>query len=191
MIFHPKDTEFYQTQLNSFEYPRNKYYPMTEAWSLGSAELQNAQIETNTHSWHGYIKNGWFALKREDLNEEHQIIELDNVTQLDFTFDQAMRPVVVWVKNDKSFMYRYVDTSYSTIELPSKYKTPRVELDNKLKENSSTSDVILVYTYEGKLCYARQRDKFLQEFVIGNDPTKSLVWRVGTTKDGRFGIQWR
>lgn len=55
---------------------------------------------------------------------------------------------------------------------------------------TSTSDVILVYTYEGKLCYARQRDKFLQEFVIDNDPTKSLVWRVGTTKDGRFGIQW-
>lgn len=191
MIFHPKDTEFYKTQLNSFEYPRNKHYPMTEAWALGSAELQNAQIETNTHSWHGYIKNGWFTLKREDLDEEHQILELDGITQLDFTFDQAMRPVVVWVKDDKSFIYRYVDNSYSTTELSDKFKSPRVELDDKLKENASTSDVILVYTYEGKLCYARQRDKFLQEFVIGNDPTKSLVWRVGTTKDGRFGIQWR
>ena len=158
---------------------------------MGSAEIGNAQINTNTHSWHGYIKDGWFVIKREDLNEEHQILELDNITQLDFTFDQAMRPVIVLVKNDKSYLYRYTDDSYSTIELSDKFKCPRVELDDKERKNSSTSDIILGYTYDGKLCYALKLEKFLNEYVIGNNQNKGLLWRIGLTQDGRMGFQWR
>lgn len=182
---------FLFTELNTFAEPRNQYYPMTESYTLGSKAINDVSTDSNTHVWKGYIKDNWFIIRRLDLEEEHQIIETGSVEQLDFTFDQAMRPVLVWVKESKSYMYRYESTEFRTVELPDKIRCPRVELDDKLIANSPTSDIILGYCYDGKLCYAQQRDRYETEYVIAIDQDKHLLWKIGFTQDGRFGFQWR
>ena len=87
--------------------------------------------------------------------------------------------------------YRYENTGFGIVKLPDKVKCPRVELDDKLIANSPTSDIILGYCYEDKLCYAQQRDRYETEYVIARDQDKHLLWKIGFTQDGRFGFQWR
>lgn len=176
---------------SDFAEPRNQHYSLQESYTLGSAGINDTSMDLNTHIWKGYIKDNWFTLKRIDLSIEHKIIETGSVEQLDFTFDQAMRPVLVWVKDGISWMYRYENTNFHKIQLPQKIQCPRVELDRKLLKDMPQSDIILGYCYDGKLCFAQQRERYQEEYIIGENPNKHLLWRIGHTTDGRFGFLWR
>lgn len=191
MLNYSEDRPVMYSGLNTFAEPRNRIYPMTESYTLGSKAINDISTDFNTHIWKGYIKNNWFTLNRIDTEDEYPIVETGSVEQLDFTFDQSMRPVIVWVKDGKSFMYRYENTEFTTIELPDKFKCPRIELDRKLRNDTPNSDIILGYCYDGKLCFAQQRDRYEKEYIIVQNPNKHLLWRVGFTSDGRFGFQWR
>lgn len=193
MIIHPENAEFYHWVDQKFREPRNRAYPMMEAWSLGTKAINDVSTDLDTHNWFGWTEEGWFKIKREDLPEEHSIAALPRgkVTQLDFCFDQTARPVAVFVIDGEPHLYYYKDNDFAFEKLHASIKCPRLVLDNYSLSDIGTSDVILGYCHDGKLCYRMQRERYAVEYVIGTDPNKHLLWRIGHMMDGRIGFQWR
>lgn len=191
MINSNKILDFIHTENASYSEPRCRHYPLTEAYTLGSKAIHDISTNLDTHVWKAWIKDGWIMLKRGDLSEEIPIIHAGNVTELDIAFDQSARPVIVFVIDGVSYMYRYEKVDYVTVALGKNIKHPRLILDDPIINNTPTSDIILGYTYDGLLCYSLQRDRYEKEYIIGKDKNKILLWRVGITTDGRIGFNWR
>ena len=190
-IQHKSKKDFYFSELHSFAYPKNLHHSNVESYTLGGATIGESKTDLNTHTWYGYLDGKAIKIKRVDLNDEHTILEAENITELDFTFDQNMRPVVTYVSNNKPYIYIYDANKFTSIALDERFKYPKVELDNKILKSLPSSDVILGYTYEGKLCYRMQRDRFLIEYVVGQNKLKTILQKIGITTDGRFAFQWR
>lgn len=111
------------------------------------------------------------------------------MTEISFSFDANMQPVVAYVANGQSFLNWY-DTSvpaYVTTELAEDVITPRVALDDKRQFQSNgyqLSDVILAYVRSGNLYYRQQRDRYTIERLLKTG-VKPLI-KIGFTRGLRF-----
>ena len=180
--------------LYRFEEPKHRHHKMTVAYTQGGPEFANAALGLVGYVWKAYVdEQDQIIVKREDLDELHIITTKQNITQLDLTIDQNMRPFLCYVKDGLPYYYHFNkdDSTHSEVALDPSIKFPRCELDMRENHNIPQSDIILAYTRDGNLCYRLQRERFGKEYIIATDPKKTMVWRIGRTKDGRFGYQWR
>lgn len=171
--------------------PRNRHYPMDVAYCEAGPTMTRAEDGMLGYVWKAYLDGNKVCVKREDLDEVHVITTQDNITQLDITFDQTMRPFLCYVKNDLPYYYHFnaEDSSYSEVALDPTVTYPRCALDKP--DSIPSSDIYIGYHHNGNLCYRIQRERFTKEYVLATLPHKSMVWRIGRTIDGRFGYQWR
>lgn len=194
MYYHPKGrNHFVSKSLYVFKSPKDRYHEMIVAYTEGGAVLADVTQGMSGYIWHCYLDNNNIYLKREDLDTTYLITTKENVSQLDVTFDQSMRPFICYVADDLPYYYHFNTDSnvYSEVPLDPSIKFPRCELDTRDEYLIHQSDIILGYTREGNLCYRLQRERFLQEYLIATNPNKSMLWRIGRTKDNRFAYQWR
>lgn len=94
------------------------------------------------------------------------------VTEISFTFDQNMRPVIAFVAGGRGYL-RWYDTAVGdqvVTPLATDVITPRVTLDDKRSMQSAISDIILAYKRGSNLYYRQQRDRFTIEY----DPTADM-----------------
>lgn len=197
MYYQPEDKSYrvvYKRQVD-FIHPRDRHYPMAEAYTEGGAVIGKTDDELQGYVWKAYIKGDKVLLHREDSPTDTllTLVTQKGVTQIDITFDQTMRPFLTYVAGGKAYYLHFNANSskYEKVALPNDVTSPRCEIDYRDKEDISKSDIILGYTNQGKLCYRIQRERFSKEHVIMTDPKKTLLWRVGRLKDGSFGYQWR
>lgn len=120
------------------------------------------------------------------------------VSQLSFSFDQNMRPVVVFVQDGTTYLWWYdtlaaahVFTSFGT-----EMRTPRVTLDDRRLATSSTSDVIFAYirfdagTNSHALCYRQQRDRYTVEQVLRTGlSAKTRLKSIGVSSNLRLQFE--
>lgn len=182
-----------RSKSHRFRPPRDRHHPMTVAYCDGGPVLNDATQGLTGYVWHAYVDNDQIIIKRDDQDTTHVVTTKALVTQLDFTFDQNMRPFVTYVSAGKPFYYHFnaEDSSYSEVALPPTVTFPRCELDERETEYIPNSDIILGYMREGNLCYRVQRERFLKEHIIATDPNKKMLWHIGRTTDGRFAYYWR
>ena len=164
---------------------------MTEAYCEAGPTITNAEDGILGYVWKAWIDGRKLCIKREDLEEVHIITEQDNVTQIDIAFDQTMRPFLCYVKDNLPYYYHFnqEDSSYSEVALDPTVTFPRCALD--MPYDIPNSDIYIGYHNNGRLCYRIQRERFTKEHELATLPHKSMVWRIGVTRDGRFGYQWR
>lgn len=111
------------------------------------------------------------------------------MTEISFTFDANMQPVVAYVVNGLSFL-NWFDSllgQYVTTALGAGIITPRVTLDDKRLVGSNgyqRSDVILGYVRGGNLYYRQQRDRFGVERLLKTG-VKPLI-KIGFTRGLRL-----
>lgn len=195
MYYQPENSPHVMSKgLYLFKSPRNRHYPMDVAYAIGGAELANAAHGLTGYVWKAYIdESGQIIVQREDLAERHVITTKQGVEQLDFTFDQNMRPFLTYVADGLPFYFHFnmEDSTYSEVALDNSIRFPRCELDKRETGEIPSSDIILAYTREGNLCYRVQRERYGKEYIIATNPKKTMLWRIGRLKDGRFGYQWR
>lgn len=195
MYYHPVGSSYIHTNsLYRFEDPKRRHHKMTEAYTQGGPELGNASLGLLGYIWKAYVnEKNEIVIKREDQSDFHVVVVKPNVTQLDFTVDQNMRPFLCYVSNGLPYYYHFngSNSTYSEVALDPTIKFPRCELDMRESHNISNSDIILGYTREGNLCYRLQRDRYQIEHIIATDPKKTMLWRIGRLIDDRFGYQWR
>lgn len=191
MYYQPTGRPHVMTKLAEFLPPRNRHYPMDIAYCEAGPTMTKADDGMLGYVWKAFLRGNEICVKREDLDEIHVIATKENITQLDITFDQTMRPFLCYVKDGLPYYYHFNkdDSSYSEVALDPTVTFPRCALD--MPYDISKSDIYIGYNRNGNLCYRIQRERFTREYILATIPTKSMVWRIGHTKGGRFGYQWR
>ena len=180
--------------LYRFKAPKNRHHEMTVAFTEGGPVLADASKGLVGYVWKAFLNDySQVVVKREDQDELHVITTKENITQLDVTIDQNMRPFLTYVANGLPYYFHFnaEDSTYSEVALDPSIKFPRCELDMREEYNIPQSDIILGYTRDGNLCYRIQRERYGKEYIIATDPKKSMLWRIGRLVDDRFGYQWR
>lgn len=181
-------------KLAEFKSPRDRHYPMTVSYCDGGAVVADINGSLVGYVWKLSIAdNNDVVLEREDGQKRHILFNKPNISQIDFCFDQTMRPFVVYVVDEQAYYYHFdpITSTYGEVVLDASIKFPRCALDYTAEEDIPKSDIIIGYTNNGKLCARLQRERFSIEYVLATNNKKSMVWRVGRTKDNRFGYMWR
>lgn len=175
-----------------FMYPRSKSYPLIESWELGGVAIGDSSEELTRYNWQAWTDGRTITIKRSDLDTYHVLLMDDNITEIDFTFDQNMRPCIAYVAGGVSKLYWY-DTQQAkqVIDEYPLITNPRVSLDDKRRFNVANSDIIFAYIRDDKLCYRQQRQRFSVEYVLATDAKKRLLWRIGMGRQNRFLFYWR
>ena len=175
-----------------FLYPRSKNYPLTESWDNGGVALSDPSQDLTKYVWQAWTDSTTIMVKRSDL-DTYQVVLMDsNITEIDLTFDQNMRPCIAYVANGISKLYWY-DTfqAKQVIDEYPAIRNPRVSLDDKRRFNVSQSDIIFAYQKGNTLCYRVQRERFTIERVLVTNTAKRLLWRIGMGRNNRFLFYWR
>lgn len=175
-----------------FIYPRSKNYPLTESWDNGGVALSDPSQDLTKYVWQAWTDGATITVKRDDL-DTYQVVLMDsNITEIDLTFDQNMRPCIAYVANGISKLYWY-DTfqAKQVIDEYPAIRNPRVSLDDKRRFNVSQSDIIFAYQKGNTLCYRVQRERFTIERVLVTNTKKRLLWRIGMGRNNRFLFYWR
>ena len=109
------------------------------------------------------------------------------ISEISFTFDQNMRPILAFVKDGFPYL-RWYDSAVGhqvVTALDPTIITPRVSLDDKRSSQSSISDIILAYIRSGNLCWRLQRDRFLIEYISLATLSPGLI-KIGMNTKYRF-----
>ena len=194
MYYHPSNTPYKQDRrVNRFKYPKNLHHSMLVAYAEGGEKLNSAELGLVGYTWKAEVFGSDIHIKRVDLPAVLVIKARAGISQVDFTFDQNMRPFVCYVAEGLPYYYHFASgtSTYAEVALPAEVKFPRCEIDFRTVPEIPKSDIILGYTREGNLCYRIQRERFLMEHIIATDPKKTMLWRVGRTISTEFGYQWR
>lgn len=175
-----------------FLYPRSKWYPLTESWDNGGVALNDPSEELTKYVWKAWTDGTTITVKRDDLDTYHVVLMDTNITEINLTFDQNMRPCIAYVANGISKLYWYdTQQSMQVIDEYAGIRSPRVSLDDKRRFNVANSDIIFAYQKGDTLCYRLQRERFTVERVLVTNPKKRLLWRIGMGQGNRFLFYWR
>ena len=119
-------------------------------------------------------------------------VTIPGASEMCFTFDQSMRPVLAYMVGSVCKL-RWYDTTVSSFvvtDFPG-VRSPRLTLDDKRPSQVNNSDVIFAYIKaNGDLCYRQQRDRYLVERVLhtGVDPSNRLI-TVGMANNLRLHFE--
>lgn len=178
--------------LTPFLYPRSKNYPLTESWDNGGVNLSDPSEPLTKYIWKAWTDGTSIKVKRDDLDDYHVVLIDTNITEVDLTFDQNMKPCIAYVADGISKLYWY--DAQQAKQVISEYpdiRNPRVSLDDKRRFNVANSDIIFAYQKGDMLCYRIQRERYSVEHVLETNPKKRLLWRIGMGYNNRFLFYWR
>ncbi len=155
-------------------------------YEWGGVGLQNPSLGLNYQVWQLRYDAGNLVVSAPNTGPII-LFYMVGITELSLAFDQNMRPVVAYKKNDNSYLWWYdstVGTMITTVFVGC--KRPRVSLDDHRENQIAVSDVVLAYLKVNKLCYRLQRDRYLIEYEL-IDGIYDLK-QIGMMKNYRFGF---
>ncbi|MBM6660109.1 hypothetical protein, partial [Bacteroides gallinaceum] len=142
-----------------------------------------------SHIWRAWTDSKAIYIQRSDLPKDtaKTLLAALNITELDLTFDQNMRPVLTYVSGGIAKLYWYdtVSQSKTITDFPN-VQNPRVSLDDKRAFNTANSDVIFAYINNDQLCCRYQRERYGTEHVLQQLPPKTALVNIGIGTANRF-----
>ena len=169
--------------------PRSRAYALTESWEQGGVGLSDTSQGLVSHTWRAWTDSKAIYIQRSDLPKDtaKTLLAAPNITELDLTFDQNMRPVLAYVSGGVAKLYWYdtVSKSQTITEFPN-VQNPRVSLDDKRAFNAANSDVIFAYINNDQLCCRYQRERYGIEHVLHQLPPKTQLVKIGMGTANRF-----
>ena len=183
----------HKNDLVTFLNPRSKEYQVVESFENGGVALYDTSEGLLKYEWVAWTDGSAIYCKRVDQTTHSTLFKAENITEIDFTFDQNMRPCFTFVTNNICKIYWY-NTLIANFEVTDLYgiKNPRVSLDDKRTFNVANSDIILAYiNSENNLCCRYQRERFTIEHQLSQlDGATSLV-KIGMDDKNRFSFKLR
>lgn len=177
------------TDNDSLLSPRSRAYPLTESWEQGGVGLSDTSQGLVSHTWRAWTDSKAIYIQRSDLPKDTSktLLAASDITEVDLTFDQNMRPVLTYVSNDIAKLYWYDTVSQSQVitDFPN-VQNPRVSLDDKRSFNTANSDVIFAYITNDQLCCRYQRERYGVEHVLHQLPPNAKLGKIGMGTTNRF-----
>lgn len=167
-----------------------------EDFERGGVALNDASLGLRVRYWKLFYEPPLVRIKTTDDTFVTTLFSQANVSHLSFTFDQNMRPAVVYMLADGHMRLRWYDavvqqtvtTDFGT------GRTPRLAMDDKriAATEAGTSDMILAYIRDAGLYYRQQRDRFTVErqLASGIKPEEKLV-QMGMSRGWRMQFEVR
>ena len=117
-----------------------------------------------------------------------------NVIAISFSFDQNMRPMIVWTTSQNTASYYWYDTvtqGFLITSLPEGTDSVALTMDDKRQTlvRSNLSDILLFYTNNNELFVRVQRERFNTDHKIADLTPKTKLGRVGMGSDLRLKIE--
>lgn len=161
----------------------------TESWEMGGVGISDPSGGLSYQLWHGVLEVATGTVLLDSPNTPQFVLYSEaGITQMDFSFDQNMKPCLAFTQNGvaKFWWYNTVNLQYEIIVLTDAM-TPLTLLDDKRDQQLGQSDIVLFYLRDGRLYYREQRDRFTIEYDSGISGIRRLV-RVGFTEGLRVQI---
>lgn len=177
-----------ETVESSFLVPlRNTSY---RDFSLGDALSIDDRTGSYSYLWQADYdqQTGEITLYRTDEPSESYVVHtVLSARYIGFTFDQNMRHILCYAVGETSYLYWYdsVLGAYTITVIPNAV-TPCVSLDDVRNMMTATSDVIVGYISDDKLCVRYQRDRYLIEHVLKELYPNARLRQMGMTTQYRF-----
>ena len=116
-------------------------------------------------------------------------LTVPRMTEISFSFDANMQPIVAFVADDQAYLSWYDSAlpGYTTTALAADVETPRVTCDDKRflgSQSYQRSDVILAYTRGGDLYYRQQRERYTVERLLKTGVTPLI--KIGFNRQLRL-----
>lgn len=175
-----------------FAPPRDKVKSPRESYELGAAELYDTDTPFK-YTWYCYIKSNVVYLEREGKPPVQVLTLTGEITEIDFTFDQSMRPTICYIQDGVTKL-NYYDATLSdmTTRVFPNTSNPRLSLDDKRKFNIANSDVIFAYIKDNNLYYRVQRERYDIEHLVEVDRDRFtgeiLLEKIGMDINNRFNF---
>ena len=178
-------------------------------YEWGPIAIQDPSHGSMYQIWRARMENSFVYLSAPNV-PEFVLLDLPNVTEISFTFDQNANIIFVYVQAGVAKMW-WFDTAigdYTTTVFSGEVITPRITLDDKREMQRGISDVLLFYVrpirnaqgaqIDGALMMRVQRERYLIEHVRATDVTGGVVkcgmmnnWRVGVQLEQYHAPTWR
>src|SRR5690606_17343676 len=136
---------------DAFRAPRDRVKERLIDYELGGRAIQDSSEGLELQVWRGRYLDGAIVLDVPGVVEPVTVLEIADVTEFQFTFDQNMQPAIAYVVNDQTAHWYWYDTTvpgFETLDLPEGSITPRCTLDDKRHASGTltgASDIILTY----------------------------------------------
>ena len=144
-------------------------------FETGGDDINDLTHGKQSQIWNGFYKDYHVYIQNPNIEPVRLFSGVD-VSELSFTFDQLMRPVLVIVQGDviKLRWYDSTISDYTITEFLTGEAFPRLSLDDKRTSQDGTSDVIFAYMRNSSLCYRAQRDRYGIEYVLETNIHRKL-----------------
>ena len=177
----------------NFEGGRGKPTSGVIDYELGGIAINDPSKGLDYQIWRSRKIQDRILLDNPDISEPIIILDLPNVTEFSFTFDQNMRVTIAYVQKGTSYI-KWYDTQAGEMVTTTigKVKTPRVSLDDKRTIARVDSDVILAYVKnDNKIYYRYQRDRYGVEYKLSDIDASAGLVKIGMMNNYRFGFMIR
>lgn len=167
--------------------PDDRVVEDMEDWERGGIAVSDPSQGLRVQDWRCFYEAGWIQVAPEG-GAATPVLEVADVTQLSFAFDQNMRPQLAFTAGGAAFLYWYdtVVEGYAITELPGA-AWPRLALDDKRSTQTGASDVVLAYLQDGNLYARQQRDRYGVAYLLAEGVTGRLR-NMGMNEKQR--LQW-
>jgi hypothetical protein len=136
-------------------------------FEMGGVGIADASQGLLVQAWSAYLVDDDVFIK-PDGGSPTLLISRVGITELSFTFDQNMRPMLAFVDATGMNLWWYDPTLPGyTFTVFGEARNPRITMDDKRPEALATiSDAILGYIRGDTLYYRQQRDRFQVERAL-------------------------
>lgn len=158
-------------------------------YEYGPIAIQDPSKGSMHQIWRARMENNYVYLSAPNV-QEFVLLDLPNVTEISFTFDQNANPTFAYVQGGEAKLYWFDSSAnaYTTTNFGSEVLTPRITLDDKRLGQRTVSDVLLFYQRDSKLMMRMQRDRYGVEYALASNVTDGVV-KCGMMRNLRVGVQ--
>jgi len=168
---------------------------MLHSYETGGIALSDASQGLKVQVWDAEVIDNSNVVLRNEAGYEATYYTGSEITEVSLAFDQNMRPTIAIVEGGQPKLIWYdsaVEMEVVT-DLAADIKSPRVSMDDKRQTQSANNDIILGYIRGTSLYFAKQRDRYLIEYLLATDalPNSDLSYlsRVGMSTINRFQFE--
>lgn len=158
---------------------------------MGGIAINDASRGLLYQEWLGWVEGINFRLKPA-AGDPITVYSAGGVTEMSFCFDQNMRPAFGYTLAGVCYLRWFDNTvnAYRVITMGAG-RNPRMTLDDKRPTQVGNSDMIFAFIdADNRLCYFRQRDRFLTRFVLQQNVAPALKLKnVGMSKAWRLQFE--
>lgn len=159
----------------------------TVDYELGGVDLGDTSQGIRAKLWQMRVEGGDVILT-DGMSISYTLFSSIGITEASVSFDQNMRPVVVYVENGITKLYWYDPEEQDQVfdVLANDIVSPKASLDDSRPETVSSSQVVISYIRNGFLCIRLQSERYaIENQLTAVDSSLRLV-KTGMTLGNRF-----